>query len=811
VHRSFVHHASRITFHVSRFTSIALLLLFWGRVLVNIRDQSPTMDEPVHIARAVAYWRTGDLRLQQGHPPLSHALSGAFLALEPDLPSPADLKGWKRASRTDVVRYLLWEPGRPVERVLFLGRYAILALGMVLSALVCRWAGELFGRWGGLAALFIITFDPNILAHSGLVTTDLPVTCLTYAACYAFSRWLKRPTGGRLLLAGLTLGLAWGAKLSALILLPTLGLALLWRVWRSAGCPMLKHRAERAKPPSGARVARQGFALLARTFTSGPLGPLGRYTLLVGFAVILGIAILVLWALYRFEAGVWTPIGIRVPMPAHWDNLQRLWQHQARGHHAFFMGQLSNEGWWYYFPLLFLLKTPLSLLILLAIAIVTTWHVRRPVWPPVTIIFPVLYFAVSIVSRINIGYRHILPVVPFAVIVAASTLRPLRRGRSLLIAHCSLFIALWMAISSLCIHPYYLAYFNELVGGPDQGYRYAVDSNLDWGQDLKRLKAYLDERGIDRVRLSYFGTARPEQYGIRYDPLPMPPPSAPTDFRPINPQSGVYAISASNLQLLEDPDIFDWFRRRQPTAKVGYSIFIYDVVERTEGQWAAVCYAPVPALEADQIRDALGNPDLRLVYFDCRSSWVYPAGTAPGWYIIPDETDGPTVASTYCDDAQIVFHGRRTGNRLGLTVYRGEGAASAPPPLTGGSGGSTRFADVARFLGYEVDRGDKLTLGTYWEVLDRPDFPLSVMAHLVDAQGTPVGIADGLSFPVENWQGGDVFAQVHVFTLPPDAGPTAYTFHVGLYRLDTMERIPPVGSEDDHLVLGPVEVRNDGR
>ena len=281
----------------------------------------------------------------------------------------------------------------------------------------------------------------------------------------------------------------------------------------------------------------------------------------------------------------------------------------------------------------------------------------------------------------------------------------------------------------------------------------------------------------------------------------------------------MYAISASNLQLLEDPDVFDWFRRRQPTAKVGYSIFIYDVVDQLEGQWAAVCYAPVPALEADQIRDALGNPDLRLAYFDCRSSWVYPAGTAPGWYVIPGGTDGPTIVSTYCDDAQIVFHGRRTSKRLGLTVYWRERAGSPFVRLAAleGSDDQPRFADVARFLGYEVDPigpapGGTLTSRTYWEVLNRPDFPLSVMAHLVDAQGTLVAVADGLSFPMENWQKGDVFAQIHVFTLPSSHTPTLpYSLNVGLYRLDTMERILPARAEADHLILGPIKERGDGR
>jgi len=780
--------------------TIALLLLFWWRVLVNIRDQSPVVDESVHITRAVAYWRTGDLRLQRGHTPLSHAWSGAFLMLEPDLPSPADLHGWDRASRTDVARHLLWEPGRPVERVLFLGRWAILALGMVLSALVGRWANELFGREGGLAALFLCTFDPNILAHSSLVTTDLPVTCLTYAACYAFSHWLDRPTtSGRLLLAGLTLGLAWGAKLSALILLPVLGLVLLWHVRRQ------KH---------------------------------GLWGWLVRFAALLGVAVLTLWAVYRFEARVWPPLGTWVPMPTHWDNLRRLWRHQARGHHAFFMGQLFDEGRWYYFLVLFLIKTPLPLLILLVVAVVAAWRTRRLVWPSVVIVFPVLYFAVSMTSKINIGYRHILPVVPFAVMGAAGAFHYLfiapapgggtrRSWWHTPIGHWSLvgvycLLVLWMVLSSLWIHPYYLAYFNELVGGPDQGYRYLVDSNLDWGQDMKRLKAYLDERGIDRIRLSYFGTARPEHYGIEYDPLPMSLHSSSLDFSPFNPKPGVYAISASNLQLLEDPDVFDWFRRRQPTAKVGYSIFIYDVVDQLEGQWAAVCYAPIPALEADQIRDALGNPDLRMAYFDCRSSWVYPAGTAPGWYFIPGATDGPTVVSKYCDDTPIVFHGRRTSKRRGLTVYWGEGAESQPIRLAAleGSDSQPRFAGVARFLGYEYELdpvelapGGTVILRTYWEVLNQPDFPLSVMAHLVDDQGTLVAIADGLSCPVENWQKGDIFAQTHFFTLPSDSptSPLPYSFNVGLYRLDTMERISPTGFDADHLILGPVEGQGDGR
>ncbi len=754
--------------------AVLLLLLFWGRVLVNVRDQSPTMDEPFHLVRGAAYWLTGDLRLQYEHPPLAHALGGVLLALDPEVPSPADLFGWDRAYGIDVAQHFLGEPGRPLDRMVFLGRWAIPALGLLLAALVSRWAGELFGREAGLAALFLCTFEPNILAHSSLMTTDLAVTCATCGACYGFSRWLGRPTRARLLLAGLTLGLALGAKLSALILLPVLGLALLWHVWRSRA---------------------------------------SMWSFLAGFAAILVLGLLVLWALYRFETGVWATAGTWMPMPTYLDNLQRLWQHQTSGQPAFFLGQVSDEGWWHYFPVLFLIKTPVPLLILLIVAVVTACRTRRVVWPPVMIVSPALYFAVSIVSRINIGYRHILPVIPFAVIGVASVFRPPRRSRAPFIVHCplvhcslfigSLLIVLWMALSSLWIHPYYLAYFNELVGGPDQGYRYAVDSNLDWGQDLKRLRAYLDEQGIGRVRLSYFGRVEPDWYTIEHDPLSDPLHSSDIPFSPLNPEPGVYAISASSLQLMEDPDFFDWFRRRQPTAKVGHSIFVYDVPDHPE-RWAAVCYAPIPALESDQAREALGSPDLRLTYFDCRSSWVYPAGAAPGWYVIPELTEGLTVTPAYLDDSQISFHRRRTSQHLGLTVYQGEGAGSGPARLTTleGADVAVQFGDVARFLGYELERGESVTLRTYWEVLDPPDYPLSVMAHLVDGQGAVVAVADGLGFPVTGWQAGDVFAQTHPVTLP-SGGDLTYTFNVGLYRLDTMEHIPPQGFETDHLVLEP--------
>ncbi|MGH7872973.1 MAG: hypothetical protein ACREQO_12230, partial [Candidatus Binatia bacterium] len=147
---------------------------------------------------------------------------------------------------------------------------------------------------------------------------------------------------------------------------------------------------------------------------------------------------------------------------------------------------------------------------------------------------------------------------------------------------------LFTAVSALRIAPHQLAYFNEFVGGPGEGYRYLSDSNLDWGQDLKGLKTYLEKENLPIIYLSYFGTAPPSYYGIRYQyvpgawPLEWPPP---TDRVPAGAPRKILAIGASNLHDVGtsyDP-LFHWLQTRRPIEKIGYSIFIYDLTDDREG------------------------------------------------------------------------------------------------------------------------------------------------------------------------------------------------------------------------------------
>jgi hypothetical protein len=250
---------------------------------------------------------------------------------------------------------------------------------------------------------------------------------------------------------------------------------------------------------------------------------------------------------------------------------------------AFLLGRVSNEGWWYFFPVTFLLKTPLPLLVLLAIAVATRRRHPRPWRDEVVLWLPVgIYVAVAVVRALNIGHRHLLPIYPFLFVTAgrvADWAFPGPAGRSRLPATIVSALCGWHIASTALIHPHYLAYVNELGGGASNGYRLFADSNLDWGQDLKNLKTYLDRHRITYVKLSYFGTADPAYYAMPGDLLPshmLPPPRVTT--REVKP-GDLLAVSATNLQGVylppEDQPLMARLREAKPIDNVGYSILIY--------------------------------------------------------------------------------------------------------------------------------------------------------------------------------------------------------------------------------------------
>jgi hypothetical protein len=261
-------------------------------------------------------------------------------------------------------------------------------------------------------------------------------------------------------------------------------------------------------------------------------------------------------------------------------------EHARSGHSSFLMGEHSARGWWYYLLVALLLKTPIASITLLVIALVRfASRARKGAWldEAFLLIPTAVVLGFFSMNPQSIGLRYVLPIYPFLFVLASEVARVVAT-RTLYAGGLVAALVSYLVLASWSIHPHYLAYFNELIGGPGNGYKYLVDSNLDWGQDLPGLKRFMQANAIPEISLSYFGTDSPARYGIPYrwlpsmvlkDPnagKPSPVPQAPLEW---------VAISATNLQgvYLEDRALFEKFARRRPVATIGYSIFVYHVDE----------------------------------------------------------------------------------------------------------------------------------------------------------------------------------------------------------------------------------------
>lgn len=739
----------------SRLVAVAGLLLFFALALGAAAAKGPTTDEPIHLTRGVLLAQAGDLSLQYEHGPLSHRLIGLLTRTEPNMPRVHELESWAAGDRTEIASEFLWRSGVAVERFLFLGRLPIVWVGVLLGAVLAFWASAATRvEWPGLkgrpalaslaAVMALYACSPNLLASAALATTDMTATVTYFAAVCAWWFYWRRPGLTRLALAGVLLGLALSAKLTGVLLLPVL---LVLGYIQSRG-----------------RSAWRGPAL--------------------AWLALLPVAALTLWSVYAFE---WRPF----PLATYLSSWRAVLSHVDSGHRSFFLGHVSSDGWWSYFPVALLIKTPLPYLLLLGAALVWVIRARRWQLAAFTLLPAVAILGAAAASRLNIGYRHVLPALPFflvAIGAAAPWLWSRRAGRWAL----GIGVA-WSLAAALWVHPHHLAYFNELIGGPSRGYRYLGDSNLDWGQDIRLLAAYADEAGAP-LRYAYSGPADPATYGLPPSSLTGLDGGPAPGFTPANPPPGRYALSASYVQgVMSERDLFDWFRRRQPDGALGYSILTYTVDEAQSGQWIAFCAAPTPLLSPEAAAALLGVEDTRTVAFDCSQSWVFPAG-GPGWYVLPRGRE-PWWIESHLREGSLtpVYEHRATERAPDYAVYHwtGEDAAAAfafetedaitttgqPAPLPVDVGG------LAALEGYRQDGSEWLTL---WRVAAATAEPLSMQAHLLTA-GEPL-VADSLGYPADQWQPGDRFVQRFSF----DSAPAGEALQTGLYNYATLEAFEPV-------------------
>ena len=540
-----------------------LVLLFFWLAVSSMAGDSPTMDEQNHLARGLAFLRTGDPRLSLEHPPLVNALSALPVLTLPNIQLPTDDPSWQRQP-PDVYWYifaekLVWQYNHDVTRMIFLARLPIVFLTLGLALVGFQFAREAWGWPSALPALVFLLFEPNLLAHGRYTTTDLGGTAFLFLAAYLLWRMWRgnRWSVVHWLLASVGLGLAFGSKLSTLIFVPFFGLM--------AVLPLY--------PARGWRTA---VRRLLQFLTAG-LVSIGVVWVIFGFE----------YGPFLFQSAPWDQLNhLSGPMPTFWAGIAKIFDLGSGGRAAFLLGEFSTEGFPAYFPIAFITKTPLPILLLLPLAAgLLLWEKRTRGTAVFFLVPPLLYFLFSLQSGLNIGYRHLLPMLPFLlVLISGLTVQTLKIPQTLRV-YALRIGALWLLAVTLWIHPHYLSYFNVLAGGPTNGGRILVDSNIDWGQDLLRLQQWMADNDVEKVKLGWFGTADPAYYGLNYEPMPgFPRPEfyglwTHPPFNPAAPEPGIYAISVSSLWESHwgEKSVYPWFRAREPDARIGYSINIYDV------------------------------------------------------------------------------------------------------------------------------------------------------------------------------------------------------------------------------------------
>jgi Dolichyl-phosphate-mannose-protein mannosyltransferase len=566
--------------HKLRYLSavIALMIVLAIELVVPARRQSSSFDEGAHTFAGYSYLTRGDFGMNPEHPPLVKMIAALPLlrwqVQYPNLP-PMFFKlpcfiGAKE----------FFYSGHNADAMLFRARMAVAMLTIAAALVVFAAAYEMFDPMAALIALLLFVFEPNLLTNGFFVTTDMAVSLFLFATVYAFYRYVKRPSVWRLSVTGILAGLALASKHSGILWIPILCLLALVEI--------------------------------ARNDQSSPLCKGGRlrcFLRLAGSLVLVGlISFGILWSFYGFRYQARPQGQMMIPtlaeyaadIPHPWEQKTILFAAQHRllpesyligltdvivfpGKYMtmYLFGKLNRHARWFYFPAAFLIKSTLGFLLLLLLVPVAVVVHRNERWRELLFLLvpPGVYLLAATQSGFNIGVRHILPLYPFCVVLAAfAAWRIAQHGRLwryavalLLVFHC---------VSSVHAFPNYLPYSNEIWGGSAKTYKYLSDSNVDWAQQLKSTKRYLDEHGIKDCWFDYFGrgwVAPPEYYGIACKPLQHS-----IDFISVGnvpPHiSGTVLISATELYVLWGPgelNPYAQFQRLRPAAVIDGGIFVF--------------------------------------------------------------------------------------------------------------------------------------------------------------------------------------------------------------------------------------------
>lgn len=585
---------------------IVVVMFFFTVVSVlNAKNDSATYDEVAHIPAAYTYVTQHDTRLNPEHPPLIKDLAGLpllFMHLNFDTSQKfwtGDLKNMWDEGQWAAGRHLLYEAGNNPDKIIFWSRTPIIVISILLGLFLFKWGKELAGTSAGLFALILYACDPNVLGHNHFVTTDIGIAAFLTFSFYYFLKFIKNPSWKNVLLGGFFLGLLLVTKFSSILAIPVFGLIMILY-------PLIKKN-------DGKHNWKIKISNLGEYFFKGSVAIL--------------VAIIVIWTVYEInifnmpketfaktidfffsaddanfkatitnktlhalnQSDITRPLGTYLFGPA-WT-----FKRVSGGNGAYFLEQVGN-GFTWYFPVVFFIKETLPFLFL---AILSIFYTIKQIYfnfsfPEIKkritdflsksvvefsfFIFIILYAYVSISGGLNIGFRHLFPILPFAYLLISKKISEFIKDSHITsrrsFHQIFLLILIWIFSIPIFNYPNYTSYFNESIGGSKNGYNYVTDSNTDWGQDLKRLRTYVNQHPeIEKLRVDYFGGGDikyyiGDKYAMWWD-----------SKRPV--ETGWYAISTNFLQgSIYDTkktvgDSYRWTLGYKPVTMIGKSILIY--------------------------------------------------------------------------------------------------------------------------------------------------------------------------------------------------------------------------------------------
>lgn len=625
---------------------IAVVLIIAGGLMLNSSIQeSATMDELAHIPAGYSYLKFGDNRLNPEHPPLLKNLSAiplVFLKLN----FPLESSYWQKYvnGQWDVGRVFIYESGNDAEQIIQLARIFPILLTLLTIFLVYLLAKKLLGPYWALVPFVLFAFSPVVLAHGHYVTTDLAATFGTLLIFLLVIPKLTNPNKKNLIWAGIFLGIAQLCKYSLLIFYPLLIFYIItWQIiyiiqQKKNGFAVLVGKQILKSLSNLLIVFLISFAVIylaylpqninypqekqisdteqiLTSFAGGPDPELKTCSSWAGSIV----------RQFRCFAELNILLAknkITKPFAQYLLGALMVFQRSSGGNTGYFLGKVSAAGWHQYFPIVFLIKEPIPSLIIIFLALFLSlknffysliknvknknWRLKFISWLSQNFIifcilfFIVLYWTSSIISPLNIGYRHLMVTIPSIFILSTYQLKKwgwdipqempfsnivftmlmvFKNLKKIIIKTGFIVILLiWYLIETLMISPHFIAYFNEFVGGAKNGYKYVVDSNLDWGQDLKRLEKFVEKNNIKKIKVDYFGGGLPSYYlKNKFEPwwsAKGEPESDSWLAVSLTFLQGAHGQPVAGFERKAE-DSYLWLENKQPVARIGYSILVY--------------------------------------------------------------------------------------------------------------------------------------------------------------------------------------------------------------------------------------------